>query len=73
VTQYRIASKAAFILCSSSSKLRGALERDASVHRRGTQQADAEHFDWRTAFVENVHNKTGHNAAVPRSFSPLAA
>jgi hypothetical protein len=52
VTQYRIASKAAFILC--SSKLRGALERDASVHRRGTQQADAEHFDWRTAFVENT-------------------
>jgi hypothetical protein len=65
VTQYLIASKAAFILCSSLSKLRGALERDASVHRRGTQPADAKHFD--------VHPKTGHNAAVPRSFSLLAA
>jgi hypothetical protein len=52
---------------------RCALERAASVHRRGTQPADAKHFDWRTTFVANVFPKTGHNAAVPRSFSLLVA
>jgi hypothetical protein len=30
---------------------RCALERAASVRRRGTEPADAKHFDWRTTFV----------------------